>query len=278
MSVRPDIDSTRKIKLLVSDIDGTLVTPDKALTPAAIEAVRRLGEAGVAFSVVSSRPPRGMATVVEALKVKLPFAAFNGGSLVQPDQRLISVQRLAAFVARETLAFLAKRGVEAWVFADDTWRLRDPGGLNVPRERRTIGFDPTVVDGFEDVIDRVDKIVGVSSDYPRLAAVEAEAQGFLGDGALVLRSQPYYLDFTPPGVTKGTAVEAICQRAGVTLSETAVIGDMSNDVAMFQVAGLSIAMGNAPDAVKAQAQVSTAANTEDGFAKAVRRFILDAVD
>lgn len=262
------------IRLLISDIDGTLVTPDKVLTPAAIAAVQRLGAAGIGFSIVSARPPRGMASVAAALKVCLPFAAFNGGSLVEPDLRLISALRLAPEAARAALALLAARGVEAWVFADETWRLLDPHGAEVTRERHTLGFDPTVVRGFEDVILRIDKIVAVSDHPAKLAAVEADMRARLGDTAVAQRSQAYYLDITPPGADKGHAVRAICERAGVTLANTAVIGDMGNDIAMFRMAGLSIAMGQAPDNVRAAAKLSTAANTEDGFAKAVDRFIL----
>jgi hypothetical protein len=268
--------SPAAIRLLISDIDGTLVTPDKVVSPAAVAAVRRLDAAGIGFSIVSARPPRGMRSVADVLKVRLPFAAFNGGSLVEPDLRLISALRLAPEAARLALTLLAARGVETWVFADESWRLLDPCGAEVSRERRTVGFDPTVVADFEDVIARIDKIVGVSDDHDRLALVEAEMQERLGDRAIARRSQAYYLDVTPPGADKGEAVRAICERAGVPLANTAVIGDMANDMAMFRVAGLSIAMGQAPDDVRAAAQLTTAANTADGFAKAVDRFILPA--
>lgn len=262
------------IDLLISDIDGTLVTPDKLLTPASITAVKSLAAAGIAFSVVSSRPPRGMARIVEALGVRLPFAAFNGGSLIGPAQRLITAYRLKAPTADEILKLLARREIDAWVFADDTWRLRDPHGAYVERERRTVGFDPTVVEHFEDLGDRIDKIVGVSTDHARLAAVEVEAQALLGASAIAQRSQLYYLDFTAPEADKGQAVRAICAQVGVAPERTAVIGDMANDVPMFRVAAFSVAMGQAPDAVKAQAKAVTTSNAEEGFARAVEDFIL----
>jgi len=262
------------IALLISDVDGTLVTPDKTLTPAAAEAVRRLAKAGVGFTLVSSRPPRGMAALVAALDIRLPFGAFNGGALVTPELTLIETRPLSPEIARQTLALLAERDVNAWVFADGDWRLRDPDGHNVARERRTVGFAPTMVDGFEDVIDRIDKIVGVSDDHPRLARVEAEAQALIGARAEIARSQPYYLDITHPRANKGDAVAALCERIGVDLARIAVIGDAFNDVAMFARAGFSIAMGHAPDAVKAKADAVTLSNTEDGFASAVDRLIL----
>jgi len=268
---RPPAD---EVRLLVSDIDGTLVTPEKELTQAAMAAPRKLDAAGIGLTLVSSRPPRGMAALVKTLDLKLPFAAFNGGSLVQPDGTLISARRLSAEAARRAIGLFEARGVTVWAFADDQWQLRDGSGLSVDRERHTVGFDPTVVANFDGVIDRIDKLVGVSDQPDLLADVEAEAQALLKGHANARRSQTYYLDVTNPQADKGHAVRALCAEIGVPPAETAVIGDQANDMAMFAVAGLSIAMGQGTDEVKAAADFVTDANTEDGFAKAVDRFIL----
>ena len=262
------------IALLISDIDGTLVTPEKLLTPAAAAALRSLAEAGVGFTLVSSRSRHGMEALVAKLGVRLPFAAFNGGSLVAPDLTLFEAPRLAPNVALTMLGLLAQREVEAWVFAAGDWRLRDPDRPNVAREIVTVGFHPMVVTGFEDVIDRIDKIVGVSNNFALLARVESEARVLAGKQAAIARSQSYYLDITHPQANKGHAVTALCKRIGVELHRTAVIRDAFHDVAMFQKGGFSIAMGQAPDAVKAHAAVVALSNNEDGFASAVERFIL----
>ena len=265
---------TLPLALFISDIDGTLVTPDKSLTPASIRAVARLDEAGVGFSLISSRPPRGMAALAGRLNLKLPFAAFNGASIVGPDLTLIEAKRLSPEAARRALALLSARGVDAWVFADDAWLLTNPAGPNLDRERRTVGFEPTCVADFEAVIGRIDKIVGVSDDHAKLASVETEARAALGPTANTVRSQLYYLDFTSPEADKGRGVRALCAAAGVDPARTAVIGDMANDVAMFRVAGYSVAMGQAPDDVKAEAAAVTGPNTQDGFARAVETLIL----
>ena len=262
------------IRLLVSDIDGTLVTPDKTLTPAAIAAVGQLDGAGIAFTVVSSRPARGMRQVVETLGIRQPFAAFNGGSIVAPDGALISAKRLSADAARTAIALFQARGVEVWGFADDDWLVLALSGPHVDHERHTVGFDPTLVASFDGVIDRLDKLVAVSDEVDRLGQVEDEAQAVLGARANARRSQLYYLDVTHPEADKGHAVRALCSAIGVAIDETAVIGDQANDIAMFQVAGVAIAMGQGTDAVKAAARFVTDPNTEDGFAHAVGRFVL----
>ena len=260
--------------LFVSDIDGTLVTPDKQLTAAAIQAVVSLKAADVPFSVVSSRPPRGMAKVVAALGVTMPFAAFNGGNIVDPTLGLLQAHRLAPGSAAKALEVMQRAGVWPWVFADDAWLVLDANGPQVERERRTVDFEPTVAANFDAVLDRVDKIVAPSGDTALLDQVEADLRAALAGVANVERSQAYYIDVTHPMANKGEAVRAIAARTGADLDRTVVIGDMTNDVAMFRVAGFAIAMGQAPDAVKAAAGAVTAANTDDGFAKAVISLVL----
>jgi Cof subfamily protein (haloacid dehalogenase superfamily) len=265
------------IALLVSDVDGTLVTPDKVLTARAAAAVRDLEDADIDFTLISSRPPRGMSALASELNLKRPFAAFNGGSLVAADGRLIASHRLSERAARTALDLLAARDIDAWVFADDDWRLRNPSGPYVAAHRQTVGFDPLVVDDFTDVLGQIDKIVGVCAWPAHLAAVEAAARAQLANQATIDLSQAYYLDITHPEANKGHAVRALCAILGIEPRCTAVIGDMMNDVAMFEVAGLAIAMGQAPEAVKARADLVARSNADEGFADAVTRFVLRSI-
>jgi Cof subfamily protein (haloacid dehalogenase superfamily) len=262
------------VAFLISDVDGTLVTPDKRLTEAAAAAVRSLHTAGVGFSLISSRPPRGMAALLSALEVDQPFAAFNGGSILGPDGEVLERLTVPREAARMALALFDSRGVDSWVFARGEWWLRDPHGVNTDRERRTVGFEPTVIASFDPLLGEVDKLVGVSGDHDLLARTEIEAQDQLAGLAAAVRSQPYYLDVTHLQANKGRAVREICRLIGLDLQRLAVIGDMENDVSMFVEAGFAIAMGQASEAVRAAADTVTGPNTEDGFAEAVRRYVL----
>lgn len=266
---RPD-----NVALLIADVDGTLLTPGKLLTPNAAAAVRRLADASILLTLISSRPPRGMTSLVEALAIKLPFAAFNGGTLIGPGLRDNNARRLSSRAARVTLDLLTKHNVDIWVFANGEWMLRDPSRPYVGNHQRTVGFAPVIVEGFDDVIDKMDKIVGVSERPALLVGVEAEARAMLGGQATIDLSQANYLDVTHPDANKGSAVRAMCAILGVGLRHVAVIGDMMNDVAMFKAAGYAIAMGQAPDTVKAHADAVTGSNADNGFATAVDRLVL----
>ena len=121
------------------------------------------------------------------------------------------------------------------------------------------------------------KIVGVSDDLDRVAACEKAAQKALGERASAARSQPYYLDVTHPQANKGVVVATLSKHLNIRPEQIATMGDMPNDVLMFRQSGFSIAMGNSSDEVKAQASAVTDSNENEGFAKAVRQFVLPAV-
>jgi Cof subfamily protein (haloacid dehalogenase superfamily) len=263
------------ISLVISDVDGTLVTPDKRLTDASVRAVRSLHDRGIGFTIVSSRPPCGMRMLVEPLALTLPLGAFSGGTIVGPDLAPIEQHLVPEPAAGKSLDLLKALRIDAWVFTADQWLVRDPGGDYVGRERRTIAAEPRVVTEFAPWLAQVCKIVGSSSDFARLAECEVAMRAALGGQASIARSQSYYLDITPPGRDKGTFVEAMSARLAIPAGSIAVLGDGENDVAMFRKAGLAIAMGNASPKVRQQAAEVTASNAEDGFAAAIERYVLN---
>src|SRR6476469_5457068 len=258
-----------RIALVVSDCDGTLLPKDKILTEGTNSAVRALREAGIGFTIVSSRPTIGMGFLIEPLGIRLPIGAFNGSSIVDPQLKPIEQHLIAPAVAQRSLDVLNEFGVEIWLFTNDRWYARDPDGEYVPGEKRAIKADPTTVADFTPHLSGACKIVGASSDAALLARCEAAMQQAVGREATAVRSQTYYLDVTPPGHDKGTFVGTIAKRLGISTDAVATIGDMQNDLAMFARSGISFAMGNATDEVKKHANHVTDSNENDGFARAM---------
>jgi len=263
-----------KISLVLADVDGTLVTADKVLTARAGAAVKALHAAGIAFAITSGRPPRGMAMLIDPLALRTPVAGFNGGIFVKPDMAIVAEHVLASDVARRAIEVILHNRMDAWVYSGKDWLVRDRDAPHVAREQWTVKFAPTVVENFNGVLNRAVKIVGVSDDHDLLARCEKDAQDALGTGASAARSQPYYLDITHPDANKGMVVTTLSKLLSVPIGEIATIGDMPNDVLMFRNSGLGIAMGNASPDVQAQADVVTASYDDEGFAKAIERFVL----
>jgi Cof subfamily protein (haloacid dehalogenase superfamily) len=263
-----------KIKLVLADVDGTLVTKDKVLTERAVTAVRRLHDAGIRFALTSGRPPRGMAMLVEPLALEGPIAGFNGGAFVNPDMSVIEGHALPRDAAETALKIMLDQGLDAWVYTADAWFLRDPEAPHVARERWTVKFDPQTTADLPALLDSAVKITGCSDDLELVARCEKAVQDALGDQASAARSQPYYLDVTHRQANKGEVVRWLARRYGIAEAEIATLGDMPNDVSMFKVGGLSIAMGQAADAVKQAATHVTQSYEDEGFARGIERFIL----
>jgi Cof subfamily protein (haloacid dehalogenase superfamily) len=213
--------------------------------------------------------------LIEPLKLEGSIAGFNGGVFVHPDLSVIESHLLDKEAAKQTLQLILGQGLDAWVYTEKDWLIRDPKAPHVARETWTVKFDAKVVESFTDAhLSDAVKIVGVSDDLDRVAACEKAAQEKLGKRASAARSQPYYLDVTHPNANKGTVVMTLAKLRNISPEAIATIGDMPNDVLMFRKSGLSIAMGNASDEVKSQATAVTDSNEDEGFAKAVRKFIL----
>jgi len=262
------------IRLLLADVDGTLVTKDKVLTDPAIAAVRKLKEAGVLFAVTSGRPPRGMSMLMGPLELTTPVAAFNGGLFAHPDMSVLEQRVIPEDITPAVIDLLDSHGVDVWVYREAEWYVRDIKAPHVAREAWTVQFDPTPVSDFKSVSDGVAKIVGVSDDFDRVQkAVDATRHQF-GDHVSAARSQPYYADITHPDANKGGVVRYLSQAYDIPPDQMATIGDMPNDVLMFAHSGLSIAMGNASHEVQEAARRVTTSNEDEGFANAVERFIL----
>jgi Cof subfamily protein (haloacid dehalogenase superfamily) len=266
------MDST--IKLLLADVDGTLVTPDKVLTDRAIDAVRRLGEAGILFAVTSGRPPRGMSMLIEPLNLTTPIAAFNGGILVNRDMSVIEQRVIPEDLVMPVAKLNASFGLDTWIYRGADWYVPDPKGSHVARETATVRFEPKVMDSLDGLTSDVAKLVGVSDDLDAVARASAAAHDKFGDHVAAARSQPYYLDVTHPEANKGAVAQYLARTYSIPTMSIATIGDMPNDVLMFAHSGLSIAMGNASLEVQRAARRVTTSNADEGFATAVERFIL----
>jgi len=268
----------RNILLVIADVDGTLVTEDKILTQRAQAAVRALHPAGIRFAITSGRPPRGMAMLFDALELRTPVAGFNGGLFIAPDLSILEQKTLQPEIAAQALELIRRHGLDAWIYCGNDWLITQLEAPHVAREAWTVKFEPKVVASFDDRLGQVAKIVGISDDYERVRRAEADAQAAFDQRATATRSQPYYLDITHKNANKGAVVDYLSTHLAVPAAAIATIGDSPNDVLMFRRSGLSIAMGNASDQVKSQANLTTASYNDEGFAKAIERFVLGSVD
>ena len=265
------------IRLLLCDIDGTLVRHDKSLPAENIAAIRDLAARGVPVSLISARPPAGIMPIAAQLGLPGPFGAFNGGTIFTADGTELCAAQVPPALAEQLLALYRAAAVTIWLFATNRWLSSDLANSHTPREVISSGLQPQALDGAHGCLNDCDKIVAVCDDRAAMDALELRARAAVGEAATLGRSQDYYLDCTALAANKGDGVTRLAALYGVPLSEVAVIGDQANDVAMFRRAGLAIAVGQASAAVQAEAHCVAASGENAGVADAIRRFVLPRI-
>jgi len=267
-------EASKKIKLLVSDIDGTLIPSGKKLTPETISAAQKLQEAGIHLCLVSSRPPQGIQMFFKELNILTPFGALNGGEIVGNDGTILSSMPMPTQDAYEVCDLLQKNNVNAWIFGGFEWVVFDMNDPFVAHEIAVVGSKPTKIDHASQYTNRVVKIEGVANDTALLDQLAEQINKKYPETVRALRSSAHYLDITHPKANKGFAAVELAKQYGIDISEVACIGDMDNDIPMLEVAGVSIAMGQSTENVARHAHFQTKTNEENGWAYAVEQYIL----
>lgn len=262
------------IRLLVCDIDGTLVRRDKGLPEENVLAIRAARRRGLLVSLISARPAAGILPIAAELGLEGPLGAFNGGTIFTAAGGEECSAQVPPELARALVDLYASAGMTIWFFATNRWLTSDPANPHTPREVLSSGLHPETVTDFTSFYDDADKVVAVCDNPVQMTALELRARDLVGADATLVRSQDYYLDCTALAANKGDGVARLAKMYGVPLTQVAVIGDQANDIAMFRRAGLSIAMGQANAAVQAEADEVTTSNEESGVAAAIRRFVL----
>jgi Cof subfamily protein (haloacid dehalogenase superfamily) len=217
-----------------------------------------------------------MAMLVEPLALKTPIGGFNGAIFVRPNMTIIEEHDFAIEGAEEAIAIMLQNGLDAWVYTGTDWLIRDPNAPHVAHEQWVVKFAPKIVADLGEGLEHPVKITGISDDHDRVARCEAQLREQLGTRASIVRSQPYYIDVTHPDANKGVVLATLSRVLSIAPDEILTIGDMPSDTLMFRKSGISVAMGNAEPEVKAQAKFVTDSYEDEGFAKAMERYVLGA--
>jgi HAD superfamily hydrolase (TIGR01484 family) len=169
---------SKRISIVLSDLDGTLLNSQKRITERAKVAIQELRDAGIKFAVASARSPLGMTMIADQITLSAPIAAFNGGLLVDPGtMTVLKRQTLDDETARLVIERVDGYSLDVWVYAGINWYLRN---LNAPHrkiEENIVGFAPTEVKDFEAALNQgVAKVLGISDDFALVATAEKAIQ------------------------------------------------------------------------------------------------------
>lgn len=260
------------IALVISDIDGTLITSNHEVTDATRRAAFELRARGIHLTLASSRPPRSIRPLADQLGLDTPFAAFNGALVINPAGETMAAATIAPAVTRRIKEVANEMGLDVWLYDERDWWASERTPF-VDREEHTSGFSALLED-YDAQLERPLNKLTVVGKPELVAKAEQVVLGELGGEVSASRSKPRFLDVTAKGWHKGSVVERLASVFSTKPESVAVIGDGPNDIVMFEQAGLSIAMGQAVDAVRERASVITASNDDEGWAKGITKYVL----
>jgi Cof subfamily protein (haloacid dehalogenase superfamily) len=271
--------NTRQARLLALDVDGTLLTDELQITPSTRKAVRQVISQGVQVVLASARGPNALYSIMAELQITGLAVCYTGALTCRlyPDKHIslevVNEQRMNLTSARLILSNALELEVSIGWFTGEHWYI-PKWDQALHHESMITGVIPIVhpdLMHFNEAPHKLQAIVGELALLPRLYdladVLPSDCEGQF--------SYKTYLEIIHQGVDKATALLDLCQHLGIASSEMIAIGDMDNDIAMMQMAGLGIAMGNAPVNVQAEADWVTDTNNRDGVAVAIERLEAD---
>jgi Cof subfamily protein (haloacid dehalogenase superfamily) len=263
-------------RLVVADLDGTVRSRRLGITPGVRAAVMAARARGARVCVATGRMWASAAPWIETLGADSPAILYNGSRVFDFHAgRILHERRLASESARQALALVRRDpDLQAHLFLDDRVYVERCHPLT-DAYAADDGLTCEVVSAFEPLLTGDPHKILVVGPSPRVEALQ-EAVRDAGLTVHAVQSEPTYLEFLPPGISKGSALRAMLEALGVETREVIAIGDSWNDLEMIEAAGLGVAMGDAPEGVRARADYVCASADEDGVREVLERFVLGA--
>ncbi|CUO17934.1 Phosphatase YidA [Catenibacterium mitsuokai] len=271
-----------KYKLLVLDIDGTLLNDEREISKRTLAALLKVQQMGVRIVLASGRPTYGLMPLAKTLELGNYggfVLSYNGCQIIKAQNGEILFERR---INPEMLPYLEKKarknGFAIFTYHDDTLITDSPDNEYIKNEALLNNLKIIREDEFSTAIDFAPcKCMLVSDKEKALIGLEQHWEKRLAGTLDAFRSEPYFLEVVPCGVNKANTLGALLEHLGVTREEVIAVGDGVCDVTMLQLAGMGVAMGHSQDSVKVCADYVTASNEEDGVALAVEKLILAEV-
>ncbi len=275
-------DLARTFDLVAIDIDGTLVDSQNSLSSAVAPLIREVQARGIGVTLVSGRPKLKMMPLMKELGLTLPYIGSGGAYVADPSDNAVIYD--SALVQAEVVEIVElAHAAKAPIIAQVPDHLYYEGNVEALEQLIAISkINITGVTDSEVEIIQVDDILQSCAE-PTKITICGDPAGLLQiEEKLRLRNPPLYLTYSAPtyleitrsGVNKGEALKLLASRLAIPLERILAIGDSRNDISMFEVAGMAVAMGNATVEVKAAADLIVPSNDEDGVAWALRKLVL----
>lgn len=262
------------IKLVVTDIDGTIYTPENGISNGVKNCVQELVNTGVNVVIATGRTFGSAKHVADRLGIKCPLIAYQGGLVCSYSGEILDSKYLDPEIAKEIIADCRKRNIHLNVYVNDTLYVEDDDEY-IKDYIGDKGIDYFLVDRFEDLdFSKLNKLLAIVYDSQFIDNLIEELRNKYPD-LYVVKSYKYFCEIANKEATKGNAIKFLAKKYGITTDEIMAIGDQNNDIEMVMTAGCGVAMGNGTDEIKKVAKYVTDSVENDGFVKAVNKYVLN---
>ncbi len=266
------------IKLLITDIDGTVLNEKCEYTKEIKSLFNKLSLAGVKVVLATGRMFMGADPVREELGLNTPVVCYQG-AMIRSGNNILHSSSVSHNLAREIIKISREKNFHLNLYNDDSLIVEDDNKLFM--EDYTKGRHTTykVVNSFDEVkLGVVSKLLAIVYDEQKLLDLQLEMEKILKGKIAVVRSHKYYLEFTDPMATKGEALKFLSKMWGIKKEEIMASGDQDNDYDMLLNAGIKIAMGNASPKLKSIADYICPPIQEDGLSFAIKKYITGEIN
>ncbi|MGV8146413.1 MAG: Cof-type HAD-IIB family hydrolase [Alkaliphilus sp.] len=259
-------------KLLALDVDGTLLNSKGEVSEKTIKGIRELVNKGVLVLICTGRPTQGTVELYKKLRLKMPVIAYNGAKIVNLDTgEILHEQNLKSIDVKKIVEIGEEFKTTIIVWSDNQLYSNSLND-NVMAYKELSGVEPIVIDNYENIIQQGATKVLWIDEVEKIAEFQKLLDTRLDADVNYCTSKPYYLEFIDESISKGRALNILCDKYKIKREETIAIGDGQNDITMLEFAGAGVAMGNAPKEVKDKANYVTATNDKDGIALAIEKY------
>ena len=264
------------IKLLATDLDGTLLRGGKPVSAGNIAAARAAAQAGTIVTIATGRMYRAALPVAEALGLDVPIITYNGALIKSTSGKVYYEQYLDEDICRRITDFAAERGWYLQSYSGDGlyYSAYNDFSRRYEQSQKVSGEDIGYA-GMRDKVEKMYKMLIITPDPALTHDWMEQLAAEFGDTITLTQSSKDFIEIISPGISKASALVRLADMLNIDISETMAIGDANNDLPMLKAAGFSVAMGNSTDEVKAVTDAVTGNCDDDGWAQAIYKYVLN---
>ena len=260
------------IKLVATDIDGTILPSDGVFTNEVKNCITKLQDGGVKVVIVTGRMHEGAKKIAQRLNLNTPVVSYNGGYIKTLEGEILYEQNLPENYAKEIIEWARENKVHLNMYSNDTlYSEKDDEEIKKYSKYQGLNY---IVKNFDEIsFERVHKLLAIDYNNAERVTQWVNSMTAKYPDLYIIKSTPYFCEFSTKKATKACAVNFLRDYWGLTKDEVLTIGDQDNDIELLKAGGISVGMGNGTETLKSYADYITDTVDNNGFVKAMEKFV-----